>query len=148
MSWGLYNFGTLDGTSLLSKALDSFSNQGVVFVTSGGNNGGVNFHIKKDFNQDSIQTRIDFYPFNAHPHMWGQSISMWGEQGKPFSFQVLLLNGAKQTIYSSKEFNTSTHLGYFDTSIIIGLDTFTYNLSGSNNHPHNKQPKFSVAGSG
>ena len=144
MSWGLYNFGTLDGTSLLSKALDSFSNQGVVFVTSGGNNGGVNFHIKKDFNQDSIQTRIDFYPFNAHPHMWGQSISMWGEQGKPFSFQVLLLNGAKQTIYSSKEFNTSTHLGYFDTSIIIGLDTFTYNLSGSNNHPHNNNPNFQL----
>ena len=48
MSWGLYNMGPLDGTSLLSQAIDNYSDMGVVFVTSAGNNGGVDFHIKKN----------------------------------------------------------------------------------------------------
>lgn len=142
MSWGLYNFGTLDGTSLLSQALDSFSREGVIFITSGGNNGDVDFHIKKEFNEDTIQTRIEFYPFNAHSQMWGQSISMWGEQGNPFSFQVVLLDGAKQEIFNSKVFNTATHTGYFDSSVIIGQDTFSFNVSGSNGNPKNNNPNF------
>ena len=61
MSWGLYHLGTLDGNSLLSQAIDTYSLQGVVFSNSGGNNGNVNFHIKKTFNNDSIKSRIEFY---------------------------------------------------------------------------------------
>lgn len=48
MSWGLYNLGPLDGTSLVSRAIGSLSDEGVIFVTSGGNNGDVNFHMKKN----------------------------------------------------------------------------------------------------
>jgi len=142
MSWGLYNFGTLDGTSLLSKALDTFSKHGVIFVTSGGNNGDVDFHIKKNFNQDTVQTRIDFYPFGAHPHMWGQSISMWGQKNNPFAFQVQILNLAKQVVYTSRTYHTAIYSGYLDTTIIIGTDTVLYNLSGSNGHPDNQTPNF------
>ena len=72
MSWGLYYLGPLDGTSLGSQALDAFTNQGVVIVTSAGNNGNDNFHIRKDFNQDTISTRINFYPYSSHPSMWGK----------------------------------------------------------------------------
>ena len=42
MSWGLYHLGTLDGNSLLSQAIDGYSELGVVFANSGGNNGNVN----------------------------------------------------------------------------------------------------------
>ena len=49
MSWGLYHIGSMDGTGLLSEAIDAYSKQGVIFVTSAGNNGGETFHIQKDF---------------------------------------------------------------------------------------------------
>ena len=48
MSWGLYHMNAIDGTSLLSQALDNYSALGVVFVSSAGNNGDVNFHLKKN----------------------------------------------------------------------------------------------------
>ncbi|MFT6324839.1 MAG: subtilisin family serine protease, partial [Halieaceae bacterium] len=78
MSWGLYYLGPLDGTSIISQAFDNLVNEGVIIVTSAGNNGNDEFHIKKDFNQDSVVTRINFYPYSAHASMWGQSVSMWG----------------------------------------------------------------------
>ena len=39
MSWGLYHAGTLDGNSVLSTAISAYTDLGVVFVNSGGNNG-------------------------------------------------------------------------------------------------------------
>ncbi|MBP5709825.1 MAG: S8 family serine peptidase, partial [Bacteroidales bacterium] len=44
MSWGLYFMDNLDGTGLLSQAMAAIADEGVVFVTSGGNNGDVKFH--------------------------------------------------------------------------------------------------------
>lgn len=35
MSWGIYHFGTLDGTSLLSQAITAYTDLGVIFVNSG-----------------------------------------------------------------------------------------------------------------
>ena len=63
MSWGLYHFGTLDGTSLLSQAITSYTDLGVVFANSAGNNGNVNFHIKKQFNNDLLKSKIDFLQY-------------------------------------------------------------------------------------
>jgi len=96
MSWGLYHFGTLDGTSLLSQAIDAFSNLGVVFVNSGGNNGAVNFHLKKTFNNDQLKSRIEFYDYTANPNMWGQSIHAWGEPGQAFANGLLITNSSNQ----------------------------------------------------
>ena len=75
MSWGLYHLGSLDGNSILSSAISAYTDLGVVFVNSGGNNGNVNFHLKHSFNQDTIASRIEFYSYSANPNMWGQSIT-------------------------------------------------------------------------
>ena len=75
-SWGLYYIGTLDGNSLLSQALNNYSDLGVVFCTSAGNNGAVNFHIKKSFANDTIKSRVTFNPYSGYPTMWGQSLSI------------------------------------------------------------------------
>jgi minor extracellular serine protease Vpr len=79
MSWGLYHFGSLDGNSILSSAITAYTDLGVVFVNSGGNNGNVNFHLKHEFNDDTMATRIQFYSYASNPNMWGQSIHSWGE---------------------------------------------------------------------
>lgn len=123
MSWGLYNLSNLCGQSLLSQALNEFSNQGVVLVTSAGNNGDVNFHIKKEFNTDTIRTEIEFYPFNAHPKMYGQRVSIWGKN-TPFSMQLefrdksLNLLGTSIVVHSDELINENTEYWIHQTDTI------------------------------
>jgi minor extracellular serine protease Vpr len=140
MSWGLYHFGTLDGTSLLSQAMAELAQQGVVFVTSGGNNGNVNLHIKKDFNNDTLKTRIAFYSYSAHAKMWGQSISMWGQPGNSFSAGLVILNSQNQVIAETPFYNTTSLNYYLDTILTIGTDTIIYNLTADEAHPLNQSP--------
>ncbi|MCB0771444.1 MAG: S8 family peptidase [Flavobacteriales bacterium] len=142
MSWGLYWIGTLDGASLLSQAIDQFSDEGVVFVNSGGNNGDVAFHIKKDFDNDSIITRVQFYPYAAHPNMWGQSLTMWGEPGGSFSAGFVVANSANTVLQETPWYNTATQATYLDSMLIIGTDTVFFNLTADAAHPQNGRPHF------
>ena len=141
MSWGLYYIGTMDGKSLLSQAIDAMSKQGVVFVTSGGNNGNVNFHIKYTHGGDSIRTKINFYSYAAHPKMWGQSISMWGEVGKSFGAGFEVYNSSNVKIGSSKVYETNKNTGYIDSVLVIGSDSIFYNFSLDGAHPLNNRPQ-------
>lgn len=140
MSWGLYYLGTMDGTSLISQAINTLSNQGVVFVTSAGNNGNDNLHIKKEFNNDNFQSQIQFYGYSQHPQMWGQCISMWGEPGKPFNATLEIYNSSNTLLNSSNLFDTQLDVGYHDTVMVIGTDTVFYNLSIDDAHPQNNRP--------
>ncbi len=82
-SWGMYSFSTLDGTSLLSQAIDSWTDQGTVFCTSAGNNGDVAFHIEHTFNRlDTLKTVATYY--NYVPEAIGQCLIMWGEEQHDF----------------------------------------------------------------
>jgi hypothetical protein len=138
MSWGLYHIGTLDGNSLLSQAIDAYSALGVIFSNSGGNNGNVNFHIKKQFNNDSIKSRVEFYSYASNPNMWGQSIHMWGEQGNEFEAGLKIYNGTGSTmLVESPYFSTTTTTTYIDTFLVIGVDTVWYNISADAAHPEN-----------
>ncbi|MFM8963878.1 MAG: S8 family peptidase [Sphingomonadales bacterium] len=141
MSWGLYHFGTLDGTSLLSQAITAFSNLGVVFVNSGGNNGNVNFHLKKTFNNDVLKSRIEFYDYAANPNMWGQSIHAWGEPGQSFSNGIIITNSANVTLAESPFYSTATTVNYIDTFLVVNQDTIFYNISADAVHPLNGKPQ-------
>lgn len=142
MSWGLYHMGTLDGTSLISQAIDQMSNEGVVFVTSGGNNGNVSFHIRKDFSGDLLRSRIQFYPYSAHPRMWGQSISMWGEPGGSFSAGFSIANSSNQILQESPLYQSATQEYYLDSMLVQGNDTVFFNLTTDAAHPLNGRPHF------
>lgn len=140
MSWGLYYMGTLDGNSLLSQALQSLSDQGVVFVASAGNNGNVNFHVKKQFVNNQFDTRINFYDYNANPNTWGQSITMWGEENKDFGIQLKVYSSNGTLLATSDTIQTSTISSYIDSSFIIGTDTVRFNVAGEHMHPLNNRP--------
>ena len=139
MSWGLYNLGTMDGNSLLSRALDEFSAQGVVFIASGGNNGGVDFHIKKEFKKDTLNTKVNFYNYNANANMYGQCITMWGEKGKTFSSYFGVYDASRTMLSKSPIFTTNdpikSHSGY----VVSGIDTVFYKLVLDDNHPLNER---------
>lgn len=142
MSWGLYNVGPLDGTSLLSQAIDDYSDLGVVFVTSAGNNGAVDFHIKKSFESDTLLSRVQFYD-GAVANLWGQSIHGWGEAGKSFEGGFKILNGSNVTLIESPWYNTSTLAAYIDSFIVVPetTDTIFFNLSMEDAYPTNDRPE-------
>ncbi|MCC6937620.1 MAG: S8 family peptidase [Flavobacteriales bacterium] len=139
-SWGLYYMGTLDGNSLISQAINQLSQQGVVFCNSGGNNGDVNFHLKKNFGGDTLRSIIQIYPYSAHPKMWGQSITMWGDVGAEFAAGITITNNANQMLAQSPWYHTSTQSAYVDTIIVIGTDTVFYNITADAAHPLNGRP--------
>lgn len=141
MSWGLYHIGTLDGNSLLSQAIDGYAALGVVFANSGGNNGNVNFHIKKDFANDEFTSKIDFYSYAANPNMWGQSIHMWGEEGKTIEAGLKVYNSTGSVLVESPYFSTDLVTDYIDTFLVLGSDTVWYNLSADAIHPMNGRPQ-------
>ncbi|MDA8886642.1 S8 family peptidase [Bacteroidia bacterium] len=140
MSWGLYNLGPLDGTSLVSQAIDQLSSEGVIFVTSGGNNGDVPFHIKRTFISDTLQTRIEFYGYGSNPNMWGQSIDMWGEEGEDFGAGFTIYDNAKNLLVQSPLYSTNSDGGYLDSFLIVGFDTVFYNIEIDGPHPLNNKP--------
>ena len=141
MSWGIYHFGTLDGTSLLSQAITAYTDLGVIFVNSGGNNGNVNFHLKKTFSNDVLKSKIDFYDYNANANMWGQSIHSWGEVGNNFSNGIIVTNSAGLVLVESPYYATNNTPSYIDTFLVAGLDTVWYNISAEAMHPLNNKPQ-------
>lgn len=144
MSWGLYHFGTLDGNSLLSQAIDNYSAQGVLFANSGGNNGDVNFHIKKDFQNDTIKSKINFYSYTANPNMWGQSIHAWGEVGKSFSSGLIVYDQNGILAASTPLYATDILSSYIDSFLVVGLDTIYFNVSADAAHPQNGRPQMRI----
>lgn len=140
MSWGLYYMGTLDGQSLMSEALDQMSDEGVTFVSSGGNNGNVDFHIKKEFAADTLRSRVQFYPYSANPNMWGQSLTMWGGPGASFSAGFSVLNSNLQPLQETPWYHTATQPAYLDTFLLQGTDTIFFNLATDAAHPLNGRP--------
>ena len=141
MSWGLYHFGTLDGNSLLSQAITAYSDLGVVFVNSAGNNGNVNFHLKKTFNNDQLNSKVDFYSYAANANMWGQSIHAWGEVGHSFSNGIVVKNASNTTLAESPFYSTNVTNTYIDTFLVAGNDTIFYNIAADSAHPLNQKPQ-------
>ena len=101
-SWGNYRLFPLDGTSLMSQAIDVFSDLGVVFVFSAGDNGDINFHLNKSFANDSVRTRIMGFAYAFDDDPWGQSVDMWGEAGNTFKTQIRILHAQQAKVPQSK----------------------------------------------
>ena len=128
-SWGMYTFSNLDGTSLLSRAIDNYSDQGIVFVTSGGNNGDANFHLKKTFNSetDTLKSIAAWYGSGI-----GQGLIYWGatpwDATKSFSAGFALVSNTNGNIYYSPMYSTQNDIDYLDSFIVAGNDTIRYDI--------------------
>jgi subtilisin family serine protease len=141
MSWGLYHTGALDGTSLLSQALDNFTDLGVLFVSSAGNNGNNNFHIKKEFLNDTLLTRVNFSSTAYSQYYWGQSLHAWGDVNSQFSAGLQILNSSNLLMGETPMFSTLTTTSYIDSFVVVNgvMDTIWYNLSMDNLYPTNNR---------
>ena len=142
MSWGLYYMGTLDGNSLLSQALDQFSNEGVTFCISAGNNGDVDFHLSKAFTGDTLRSRVQFYSYSANPNMWGQSLSLWGEAGQAFATSFRVIDDLNATSLETPWYHSADQATYLDSLVVLGTDTLWFNLTAEAAAPLNGRPHF------
>lgn len=93
MSWGLYYMGYMDGTGPIAEVMQELSDQGVVFVSSAGNNGDVNFHVHQDFNSntDTLRTVIEFAT-GGGSHGYGQSITMTNSPNTSFRYAIAVMS--------------------------------------------------------
>ncbi len=140
MSWGLYYMGTMDGNSLISQALDYLSDMGMTFVSSAGNNGDVDFHVKKDFTQqDTLRTFVTFDSYGYYPSMWGQSVSMWGSANTSFQYGLEIYDVDYNLISDLPIYLTSDNT-ILDTNIVIVNDTITYKIECTSSNLHNQRP--------
>ncbi|MBQ7062689.1 MAG: S8 family peptidase [Bacteroidales bacterium] len=142
-SWGMYTFSTLDGTSLLSQAIDALADSGIVFVTSGGNNGDANFHLGHDFNSGDTLTSIAVYQSGGV----GQALIYWGDTtpsgAAPKGFKVgfaMINNNNSDDRYYSPLFSTDQNIDFFEDHIIVGGDTVRYDVMTESSNPFDSRP--------
>lgn len=142
-SWGMYSFSTLDGTSLLSQAINHYSDSGIVFVTSAGNNAGDNYHLKLQFGQnvaagDTARSIATYYLDGA-----GQMLIYWGTPGQQFQSGFALSKGS--TIYPGEFFATDANIDYYENYLVIPVDsvrsdTIRYNVMTESCNPFDQRP--------
>ena len=141
MSWGLYYIDNFTGTGRIGQKMEELSDLGVVFVTSGGNNGDVNFHISHDFDNeaDTLKTVLTFA--GGSSYQYGQSITMTSEPTSSFSFALQVMNSSYQYLQTTPFYSTSDSSGYIDTYTIVGNDTIFYTIEIDQQDINNGRPE-------
>ena len=141
-SWGLPQWGTPDGSSLSNQFIDDLSDEGVVFVSSNGNNGDVDFHIDHTFEEpgDTIRSRVKFYPLDANSNAWGQNLTLWGEVGESFEMGFQIIAGLSTVVGESPLYNTSDGPLILDAIEVVNNDTIIYDVVMEDSHPANGRP--------
>ncbi len=139
-SWGLYYMGNLDGTSLISQAIDSLSALGVVFVASAGNNGDANFHLLYDASvSDTLKTQVKFDSY-SYPQMFGQCLTLWGTPGNSFEACIQVLNSSGTLLSETPFYLTDTLDTYINDTLFAGADTVLYNVLADSANAMNQRP--------
>ena len=137
-SWGMYSFSCIDGRSLLSEAIDRLSDEGVVFVTSAGNNGGTNFHISRNFSEvgDTMRTVASYYTLVEDAI--GQCLIMWGEENHSFSARFLFQKDDQ--VWYGPLVNTADGNLYMTDSIDLGDVRVAYRVTCEQANPLDNRP--------
>lgn len=130
MSWGLYWMDNFDGTGPVGRKMQELSDLGVVFVTSGGNNGDVNFHLGHTFSaeSDTVFTRYAF-PGNYANNYYGGSITMTNSPHCPFSVSFTCYNYQAGQMVSTPFYNTADGDASDEGCIYFGADSIVYSIT-------------------
>ncbi len=143
-SWGMYSFSTLDGTSLLSQAINRWSDEGTVFCTSGGNNGrsSIPFHISRTFTTDSVDTlrtvavrASSIYSISEK----GQVLIMWGEEGHDFSAGFRIWKNSS-TSWDSPFYSTADGDTVIYDTVVCGDKKVGYSIMIEHSNPFDQRP--------
>lgn len=141
-SWGVYNFGTMDGTSIMDEFINTMIEEdSVIFVISAGNNGDAQFHLKADFNgdnKDTIRSEIKFnFPTPYTKDYWGQAITMQSENGTSFYSKLEFYDYAWQKINETPLMQSNGQI-VEETILLIG-DNDSIIYSGASRLPQDNK---------
>ncbi len=140
-SWGLYNMGIMDGTSLFDQAINALSlDDDIVFVSSGGNNGDRNFHIHADLENNMVKRSCLEFDFNPNPHYWGQSLLLIGDSNTEFSSRLEIYDGLMNIMDSTQWTNTSSNDIISNGIIMVEGDSIIYRMNSTDQSPDSKRP--------
>ncbi|HBG70418.1 MAG: hypothetical protein A2W93_09185 [Bacteroidetes bacterium GWF2_43_63] len=140
-SWGLYYIGNMDGTSLISQAIDSLSALGVVFVSSAGNNGDADFHLMYDASvSDTLKTQVKFDSYSSYSQMYGQCLTLHGTPANSFEARIQVLNSSGVLLAETPFYLTDTLDSYIDDTLFAGTDTVLYNVMADSANALNQRP--------
>jgi len=143
MSWGLYYMGNMDGTGKMANLIDSLSSLGVVFVSSAGNNGDVDFHLGHTFSEEADTLKSFVFQGSKNDAYWGQSISMINTANTSFSFGFQIFNFNMDSVLEISPFYNTEDGDYsIDTFLIVrGIDTIFYNAFVEKSNQYNNCPQ-------
>jgi len=145
MSFGSYHRATLDTTSFFNEVIKMYTQKGVVMITSAGNNGNNKMHIKKEFNQDTMNTQVSMLPTSTtFARYWGHNVISWGEAMQSYSSAIAVYDNTNSIIFQSEWFNTANFNKAIDTFILINQDTLYYKIEGEKQHPLNNKPNLNI----
>ncbi len=142
MSWGLYYPDNFTGTGPIGQKIEELTDLGVVFVTSGGNNGDVDLHISHDFTTDLLDTmrsQITYaYPY---PNQYGQSITMTNAPNMPFTFGIQIFNNNFEPLGYTPFYSTENEIDFGEYFWEYEGDTLYYTLEIESADPNNGRPE-------
>ena len=146
-SWGMYSFSTLDGTSLLSEAINAWSDEGIVFCTSGGNNGrtSIPFHISRTFGEgvDTLRTVARRASEIYSIHETGQVLIMWGEENHDFSAGIRIWKN-NSTYWMGPMYNTADGDTVIFDTIDCGTTKVGYRIMIEHSNPRDQRPHIQI----
>jgi subtilisin family serine protease len=136
MSFGSH-LGPHDGNDLKNVGMDALQGPGCIYVGSAGNNGTGNFHLDRDFNQnsDTLLTVVNIHPSTD----WGQLLSIWGSANSDFSCSIMLVNGNDETVFESP-FYTASNEDQLDETIEISGNEFQIRVMATAAFTTNNKP--------
>jgi minor extracellular serine protease Vpr len=141
MSFGSH-IGPHDGSSLHNMGIDNLHGPGAIFVGSAGNNGSNNFHLDKDFSQNS-DTLFTVVGFNNSVAEFGQTLSMWGSANSSFKVALRFTDGSNNTVYETPFYWTSDEPEIIDTLDING-NQIIIRVTGVSAYETNDKPSFLI----
>ena len=147
-SWGMYSFSCLDGMSLLSQAINAWSDEGIVFCTSGGNNGRTSIpcHISKTFTEGVVDT-LRTVAIRASQiysiQQTGQVLILWGEEGHDFSAGVNIWQN-NNNHWRTPMYNTADGDTVIYDTIYCGSTKVGYRIMIEHSNPFDHRPHIQI----
>ena len=155
MSWGLYYMGFMDGTGPIAEVMQDLSDQGVVFVTSAGNDGDVKFHLHQDFDAitDTLKSIVNFADsYGNEQYRYGQCITMTSSPNTSFSYAIAVTDEGGNIIGYTPFYDTENGDFNLDTLVYVVGYPIEYKIENvastvPNARPHvNMRVKKSIYG--
>ncbi len=155
MSWGLYYMGFMDGTGPIAEVMQELTDEGVVFVSSAGNDGDVKFHLHQDFDAitDTLKSIIGFSDsYGNDQYRYGQCITMTSSPYTTFSYAIAVTDESGNIIGMTPFYDTESGDFTLDTiAYVVGypVEYKIENVSSTvpNARPHvNMRVKKSIYG--